>query len=72
MTEHQKTVLEMARNTENVFGDYLWAFRMLAIKDTPETRKLASDRITLIADELLKVRAFIDAKMEESCDSDIS
>ena len=72
MTEHQKQVLDMARTTEMIFGDYLWAFRMIAIKDTEETRKLARERITTIADELLKVRAFLDAKMEESCDSDIS
>ena len=56
----------MARTTESVFGDYLWAFRLLAIKDTEETRQLASDRITEIADELLKVRAFLDAKMKAS------
>ncbi len=72
MTDNQKQVLDMARNTEMIFGDYLWAFRMIAIKDTEETRKLARERITTIADELLKVRAFLDAKMEESCDSDIS
>lgn len=66
MTEHQKTILEMARTTESVFGDYLWAFRLLAIKDTEETRQLASERITEIADELLKVRAFLDAKMKAS------
>ena len=65
MTEHQKQVLDMARTTEMIFGDYLWAFRMIAIKDTEETRKLARERITTIADELLKVRAFLDAKMEE-------
>lgn len=65
MTEHQKQILDMARTTEMVFGDYLWAFRMIAIKDTYETRKLASERITAIADELLKARAFLDAKMTD-------
>ena len=45
---------------------------LLIRRDCALNANVASNRITLIADELLKVRSYLDAKMEESCDSDIS